>query len=215
MRDFPVFTTEYGVASLFLKEIPYRRAAYVVIRDTREPEQLMAECVSFCKACGAERIYATGHEFLEGYPHYTTIYEMSGDPRLDEDGLEHLFPVTEQTVSQWRKIYNQRMADVDNAATQEARDEQQIINSGGAYFVHHDGELLGIGWVRECELLALATVQPGAGERVMQTLMSLVPGPSMTLEVASTNEKAIRLYEKLGFIKTKEVSWWYRVWPEK
>ena len=24
MRDFPIFTTEYGVSSLFLKEIPYK-----------------------------------------------------------------------------------------------------------------------------------------------------------------------------------------------
>ena len=31
------------------------------------------------------------------------------------------------------------------------------------------------------------------------------------LEVVSTNQRAIRLYEKMGFIKTKEISRWYRV----
>jgi ribosomal protein S18 acetylase RimI-like enzyme len=29
--------------------------------------------------------------------------------------------------------------------------------------------------------------------------------------VASTNEKALRLYESLGFVRTKEISRWYRV----
>ena len=38
----------------------------------------------------------------------------------------------------------------------------------------------------------------------MHTLMSLVEGAGMTLEVASTNAKAIRLYEKLGFLRTAE-----------
>jgi ribosomal protein S18 acetylase RimI-like enzyme len=42
-------------------------------------------------------------------------------------------------------------------------------------------------------------------------MMSLIPGQSMELEVASTNEKAIRLYGRFGFLKTAELSRWYRV----
>ena len=34
MKDFPVFTTQYGVASLIMKEIPYQKTAYVIIRDS-------------------------------------------------------------------------------------------------------------------------------------------------------------------------------------
>lgn len=45
----------------------------------------------------------------------------------------------------------------------------------------------------------------------MHTLMSLVEGADMTIEVASTNEHAIRLYEKLGFLKTRELFTWHRV----
>ena len=37
MRDFPFFTTEYGVSSLVLKEIPYRSEAYIRILDA-QPE---------------------------------------------------------------------------------------------------------------------------------------------------------------------------------
>lgn len=211
MRDFPVFTTEYGAASLFLKEIPYRGTAYVVVRDSKEPEKLLEECAAFCRACGAEHVYAAGEDVLEKFVHHTTIYEMHGDTWLDESKLDSLFPVTEQTVGQWRRIYNERMVAVDNAATQEMKDEKHILASGGAYFVHRDGHLLGIGWLKGDELLAVASVEPGAGERVMHTLMSLMPGQTLKLEVASTNERAIRLYEKLGFVKTKEVSRWYEL----
>ena len=77
--------------------------------------------------------------------------------------------------------------------------------------MHRDGKLLGIGWLEDTKLLAVAAVEKGAGQRVMHTLMSLVEGARMTLEVASTNERAISLYEKLGFLKTAELTRWYRV----
>ena len=122
-----------------------------------------------------------------------------------------MFPVTEQTVSRWREIYQQKMKTVDNAATLEARDEARILESGGAYFIHDSGDLLGIGWLEGDRLNAIAAVKPGAGELVMKGMQSLIPQQQLTLEVASTNVKAIRLYERLGFLKTAEVSRWYRV----
>lgn len=212
MRDFPVFDTETGVSSLVLKEVPYRGAAYIHVRDV-EPDGLEAhlrECVGFCRAVGAERVFAAGHEGLEGYPLYTAVVEMTGRPGFEEGKLASLFPVTEQTVSRWRELYNQRMADVDNAGTLEARQEKEIL-SGGTYFVHENGELLGIGWLEDDFLRAVASVKPGAGERVTRTLLSACPGETLRLEVASTNEKALRLYAKLGFLPTKEVVRWYRV----
>ena len=211
MRDMPVFTTEYGVASLVLKEIPYKETAYILIRDSLEPEKLIEECASFCRAVGAEHIFATGHETLEKYPLHTSVLEMRGTAWVDAEKLQSLFPVTEQTVGRWRQIYNERMKTVDNSCTLESRDEKKILESGGAYFVHSCGELLGIGWLEEETLLAVASVRPGAGGTVMHSLMSLVEGASVTLEVASTNERAIRLYEKLGFLKTREISRWYRI----
>lgn len=206
MKDFPVFTTESGVSSLLLREIPYRGEAYIVIRDVQPEgfEDHLQECVSFCRMAGAERIYARGHENLEAYPLHAVIYEMRGTAWVDRSKLENIFPVTEQTVSQFRSIMNERLRDVDHAATLTAADEKKILESGGAYFVHHAGELLGVGWLEDTKLLLVAAVKPGAGERVMHTLMSLVEGADMTLEVASTNARAIRLYEKLGFLKTTE-----------
>ena len=86
-----------------------------------------------------------------------------------------------------------------NPRKKEKRDEEKILSSGGAYFIHDNGTLLGIGWMEDTKLLAVASVVPGAGQQLMHTLMSLVEGADMTIEVASTNHKAIRLYEKLGF----------------
>lgn len=213
MQDFPFFSTEYGVSSLSLKEIPYRQEAYIRIRQVQEDgfREHLDECVRFCIMAGAERIYAADHEGLEQFPLHASVLEMRGQAFVDREKLACLFPVTERTVSRWRGIYNARMAGVDTAGTLEAREEGRILESGGAYFVHRDGELLGIGWLDDCMLLAVAAVQQGAGETVMHTLMSLVEGASMTLEVASTNVRAIRLYEKLGFVKTAERTKWYRV----
>lgn len=213
MQDFPFFSTEYGVSSLSLKEIPYRQEAYIRIRQVQEDgfREHLDECVRFCIMAGAERIYAADHVLLEQFPLHASVLEMRGQAAVDREKLACLFPVTERTVSRWRGIYNARMAGVDTAGTLEAREEGRILESGGAYFVHRDGELLGIGWLDDCMLLAVAAVQQGAGETVMHTLMSLVEGASMTLEVASTNVRAIRLYEKLGFVKTAERTRWYRV----
>ena len=213
MKDFPVFSTDYGVSSLILREIPYRQEAYIHIQDVH-PEgfaEHLKECVSFCKMAGAEKIYACGHEKLESYPLHMTVCEMHGTAWVDTEKLEHLFPVTEGTVGQWRQLCNERFRDVDCAATLTAADEKRILESGGAYFIHHSGELLGVGWMEDTKLLMMAAVKPGAGESVMHTLMSLVEGADVTLEVASTNSRANRLYKKLGFLATAEGNVWFDV----
>lgn len=211
MKDFPVFTTEYGVASLVLKEVPYRQEAYIILQSTEDPEELLKECVSFCRMVGAEKIYAKGHPIAERYPLHTAIYEMRGEATVDPEKLENIFPVTENTISKWRQISNERMRGVDCAATQTFADEKFLLGTGGAYFIHHDGELLGIGLMHDLELMQICAVKPGMGERVAHTLLSTVEGSAIRLEVASTNERAIRLYERLGFIRTREISRWYRV----
>lgn len=213
MKDIPLFTTDCGVASLVLKEVPYRQEAYVRVRDV-QPGQLDAmlkECVSFCRMVGAERIYATGHAELERYPYHGSVIQMRGEVNVNTDLVENLFPVTEQTVSRWREICNRRLEDVDFAATLTSADDAAILSSGGAYFVHRAGKLLGTGWLEDGKLLLICSTEPGAGERVMRTLLTLEDGEPIELEVASTNRRAIRLYERLGLIRTKELTRWYKI----
>lgn len=213
LKDFPIFDTESGISSLILREIPYRREAYIHMQSIQPDgfQDHLLQCVSFCRMAGAEKIYAEGHEALKAYPLHAAVREMRGPAWVDREKLNSLFPVTEATVARWREICNDRLRGVDHAATLTAADEEKILQSGGAYFVHRDGELLGVGWLEDTRLLLIAGVKPGAGEDVMHTLMSLVEGADMTLEVASTNHRAIALYEKLGFVPVRETLCWYDV----
>lgn len=211
MRDFPVFTTENGAASLVLREIPYRGIAYITVQDTQSPQELLAECVDFCKMAGAEKIYATGHQWLGKYPVYTSVVKMQRPREGLPESDAALFPVTEKTIEQWRSLYNDRMKSVPNASTMTWEEGKQLFAKGGGCFVHKDGELLGIGIAREDKIEAIASVKPGAGETVLLALCSALFSENIVLEVASNNERAIRLYERMGFLKTELLRTWYDV----
>ena len=177
MKDIPMFDTDTGVSSLLLKEVPYKQVAYIRVQRVL-PGGLSAhlmDCVGFCRLWGAARILALGHAELESFPLHCAVLTMAG-PVTDREPPAMVFPVTEQTVRRWREIYNEKMAPVDNAATMTAFDEKKILASAGAVFVHEDGELLGIGWVSGSEILCVASVVPGAGERVLRALLTLVDG---------------------------------------
>lgn len=212
MKDIPMFTTDSGVSTLILKEIPYKQLAFIHIRDVQSGglADHLTECISFCRMAGAERILAKGHEGLTSYPLHSIVYRMTMQLAHREPETS-LWPVTDETVSKWREIYNHAMGNFDNHATLTVYDEKTVVSSGGAYFVHAQGRLLGIGWMEGSELLALVSTVPGMGETVARTLFSTVFDDHVTLEVVSDNCRAIRLYERMGFVKTAEVSRWYQV----
>ena len=211
MRDFPVFTTTNGAASLRLREVPYKGLAYITLRHTLNPKELLQECVDFCKAVGASRIFATGHEMLEAYPFYTAVWQM----RRLREGLPKtncaLFPVTEKTLENWREIYNERMENVPNASTMTRDEAKELLRKGSGYFVHRDGELLGIGSVDGNIVETVIAVKRGAGADVLLTLCDALFSETVILEVASANAPAVSLYERLGFQKTAEISRWYEI----
>ena len=215
MKDFPIFPTEYGVVSLTLREIPYRAEAYIQVQDVQPGAlpRLLEECVGFCRACGAERVYAAGRADFPEELYHGSLIEMNLCRREIKLPEASLWPVTEETAERFRTIYNEAMATVDYARTLTAAEKQALAASGGAYFVHREGRLLGIGWVEGEELRAIASVVPGMGETVAQALLSVISGERVRLEAASRNERAIRLYERLGFLKTAELQRWYQVFP--
>lgn len=211
MRDIPVFSTEYGVANLVLREIPYRQEAYIRIQDTAFPKDFLEECISFCRMAGAEKIYATGHSCLEQYPLYTAVWRMArpveGLPETDAMTM----PVTEETLEDWRRIYNDAMAEVPNASYMDQSNAKKMLSMGDGYFVHRAGKLLGIGIAAGDTVQAIVSVQPGAGQDVLLALTHALTGEQINLEVASVNARAVRLYERLGLIKTAQISCWYDV----
>jgi len=211
MQNIPMFTSEYGVAGLILESVPYRQEAYIRIQSTREPEKLLEECVKFCASCGAERIYATGHPVLEKYPLHTAILQLNGCRETIGDTDAALFPVQEKTAEKWRSIYNDRMRGVDNAAWISFTGMKKILKEGDAYFVHRNGVLLGIGKAKGDRLDAVASVKSGAGVDVVRALAHGLSEDTVTIEVASTNERALKLYERLGFVPAAELSRWYKI----
>lgn len=211
MKDIPVFTTEYGVASLVLREIPYQKTAYVTVQDSLEPDKLVGECVSFCSACGAERIYAKGHGYLEQYPFHTAVWQMNCHRERLGDTDAALWPVQKETLEYWREIYNQKVPRVPNGAWMTLADGEEMLEKGDGYFIHRGETLLGIGRASGSWIDWVAAVQPGAGRDVVLALSHALMEEVLSLTVASTNEKAVRLYEGLGFMKVKELSKWYRI----
>lgn len=211
MKDIPVFTTEFGIAGLILREIPYTGSAYVRIHSAIDTEGLLAECRQFCCMAGAQRIFAAGDGIPETYPLHTSVIAMRCDRTMLGESDAALFPVTEQTVDTFRRIYNEKASKVDNAAWMDDADCRQMLQRGDGYFVHKDSILLGIGRVYDGQLLWVASVQPGAGGDAVKALCSALSSDSVTLDVASTNHKAIRLYESLGFIPVLEKSRWYKI----
>lgn len=211
MRDIPVFTTEAGVASLILKEIPYTAEAYIKLQDTRDQEWLLKVCCDFCAAAGAERIYASGHAMLGNYPLHTAVWQMS---RL-RDGLSEtdaaLFPVQKQTLELWRSLYNEKMKSIPNASYMTMHDAQKMLAKGNGYFVHMGDTLMGIGVASGDRIDAVIAAVPGAGRDVLLALNHALSGEQIILEVASANTRAISLYSSLHFVKTAELARWYRI----
>lgn len=211
MKDFPFFTTEYGVASLILREIPYQQTAYIHIQDTQDPEKLVEECVSFCRMCGADSILAKGHPCLEKYPLYSVLWEMQCSAAVLPDTDAALFPVQEHTLDEFRRIYNSKVSRVPCGAWMTEKDGREMLRKGTGYFIHRNGTPLGIGIIDGACILWVASLVPGAGRDVVCALAHGFPMDTVLLTVASANPKAMSLYEGLGFVKTKELSRFYCV----
>lgn len=211
MKDLQVFTTEHGVASLILKEIPYQETAYIILRDSLEPLALARECADFCRACGGSRIYATGSDALTEYPFYTSMWEMCCLRESLPDTDAALWPVQEKTLKTWQDIYNQKVWNVPNGAWMTRSDAEKMLDTGDGYFVHRGDTLLGIGRAGAGRIDWVASVTPGAGADAVKALAHAATEDTISLTVASANQKAVKLYERLGFLRTAEISRWYRI----
>ncbi len=211
MKDLPIFTTQYGVASLTLREIAYQEKAYIKLQATQQPRELLEECIGFCRAVGAREVYASGHLYLENYPLHTAVVRMQCAKETLGDTDAALWPLQEERLEEFLSIYRQKVKNVPNGAWLTEADGQKIVQTGGGYFVHRQERLLGIGIVEGNELRFVASLQPGAGVDVVRALAHAVAEPTLALEAATANHKAISLYGRLGFVAMQEISRWYKV----
>lgn len=211
MRNIPVFTTEFGVASLILREIPYTKRAYITIQSSLSPVELLKECQDFCRAAGAEKIYATGAQMPLNYPLYTSVLRMEVMRSMLPASYAVAVPVEPEQAEFWKKIHNQAMADVDNASFMDDMDVKQMLQQGDGYFVYEGKELIGIGRAAGDEIRVVAATVRGGGKNTVLALAKCLREERIRLDVASTNRRGIRLYESLGFRQTAVLSQWYKI----
>lgn len=215
MRDIPFFTTPNGVASLTLQEIPNNGRAYIRICDSRDPEALLRECCDFCRAAGAETVYADGIPAPNVYPHYTDVFEMRRSFYGIPETTAKLIPISEETLEQWRKLYNENMCNIPASFFMSIGRAQEILQKGTGYFVYSQNELLGIGVAHDNRIEAVVSLIPGAGRDVLCALCKVLTGNEILLEVSSSNERGINFYKKMGFVITCVKYKWHKVYPTK
>ena len=210
MRDIPLFTLESGIASLFLRNIPYTKKAYVKILNSDDLTRFLDECISFCRSAGAESVYATGYSGLSAYPVATKILKMECcNPLPETDAI--LITANESNMEQWRNIYNDKMREVPNASQIGFAEAKKYLDSQTCYFVQKGKFLLGIGVASNDRIDAIASLQPGAGMDVVCALSKAISSSRIQLQVADSNCKAISLYRGLGFVVTEETEIWYKI----
>ena len=187
--------------------------AYIRIQDASAPNEFLRECCEFCIAAGAQRIYAAGHDCLQGYPLFTEIWEME----CQVCDLPHtnalLRPICKDTLEEWKRLYNERMRAIPNAATMTQREAEKHMESGDGYFVCRGDVLLGIGIVSAGKVDCVISLRPGEGETVLLALCHGQSLPKVVLEVASANQKAVALYRRMGFRISQRGEFWYCVFP--
>lgn len=211
MKDLPFFTTENGIAALGLKQIPYNGYGYITIHDSMQPQQLLQECCDFCKAVGAEKICATGHAFLQEFPLHTIVNLMRCPRELFAHTEAVAQPVQTTSLELFRELYNGAMKTVQNASYMSPADAEQILSKGKGYFIYRDDVLLGIGVAGDSRIDAIISLVKGCGEIVLLALNQVLCGEYVEVEVASTNTRAMKLYNRMGFRIVHELSRWYKI----
>lgn len=210
MRNIPFFTTENGVATLILKEIPYSGAGYILVHSANRTEALLAECAGMLRACGANRIFAQG-EKLPNLPIHASIWKMTVKKTQLPPAEAALVPLTKENGESYRQLMNQKMRGVPCASTMETGDLEALLRRGGGYFVREEDKTIGAGQVAGNEISLLASTAPGKGARVIAALAGVIAGENVQVRVALENKKALALYKRLGFQMEELVEIW-RVW---
>jgi len=215
MKNIPIFTGSTGTASLTLEEIPYRHCAYVTLHSILSGglETLLAECRTFCVQAGAKRVLVSADEPLDFLPHVHDMLELvcrktELPPLAAPVALER---VTEENGEAFLCCYNRLFSKLDNAAFYTRDRFQCLLAEREAYFALYGGARAGIGELSQNELRAIGVLPAfrGLGYPLALTLLHRLEGPELTLCVSSSNERALDLYDRLGFHVRRTLSRWY------
>lgn len=216
MKNIPVFTAVNGTASLILQEIPFSGKAYILIRSVwTTASALLEECCQFCRMAGAEQIFASwGTEDLPGTHSYDLIAMTCEKAALPAPRrLVTLEPLTPENGGDYLAVYNRCFREVPGAATYGQRDLKRLYDTDCAFLVRQDGSAAAVAEICEEGLEGIAVLPQfrGLGFDLAATVLQMVPSVTVRLKVASTNSRAIALYERLGFVRETIVSRWWKI----
>ena len=201
MKDIPIFTATNGMASLILREIPYRREAYVQVRAVfTRLDSLLRECATFCRMAGAERIFATGTEDFSAYPVHARLMKRE-IPKEKLPTVEATAIPTE--AEEWLSCYREAFRRVPAARTLTSMDH--------CYWIEEKGARIGFGQIHDGTLYSVAALQKGAGARCVCALAALDSAPKIHLLCAMENQPAMKLYDRLGFSRGPIKEAWYEI----
>ena len=218
MKDIPIFTGENGVATLILREIPHQQRAYVMLRTVWRLQPFLAECRDFCRMAGAETVYVTGQEDLSGLP-FVHAMERWTCRRADLPPLAEpveLVPLDDGNRETFRTMYNRLFAQIPNAATCTPQELERIQREERAALAVVDGQTAGLAQWTDGRLEAIG-VEPGfrgLGYRLALTVLHRMTAETVELQVSSANERALALYQRLGFTRSEILSRWYDLTAE-
>lgn len=201
MRDIPCFSCGDGVATLLLGQVAVSRRAFVMIQAVfTTTQQLLEVCVGFCRAVGAQEVYALGAEALAPYPVYARLMEREAV----KDALPRVTARVRHTQEEgWLEHYRRSFARVPAAKAFSSVPE-------GACFVYDGQTQIGLGLLQEGVLAAVASLSPHRGADCVCALAQEL-GPRITLQCAMENAPAMALYDRLGFSRGPIRETWHRV----
>lgn len=218
MKDIPIFTGSHGIATLILSQIPWSGRGYVMVRSVwDDAKALLDECLGFCRACGAREVFASWETQELPAPHGYDVLRMemkkcalpAGVPICTED-------LSEDNAGAFVDIYNRCFLPIHNAAAYGKKDIARLLGEETAYLVRRDGAYAAIAEISKEGLEAIAVLPQhrGLGFDLARTVLQKVPSTTLALKVASTNHRAIGLYERLGFQTTGILSRWWKLYQE-
>lgn len=209
MKDIPAFTTENGIASLVLRDIPFSKRAYVTVVSSENVEALAKEMIHFCKALGAQEVFGYGDAFAQLYPLTETILLMEGPKAISDSTRLQL--VLDENAEEFCELYNKKMEHLKTACRMTPKEMARLIREEQVYFIFENGRMIGFGIVAGEKIRALASMEPGAGDKIVYALGEKISGDLIRLEVALSNTKALQLYERMGFRRVDVLDRWYKI----
>lgn len=215
MKDIPVFTGSHGIATLVLAQIPWSGCGYVLVRSVWDgAAAFLEECLGFCRACGAERVYASWElETLPAEHAYDMIRMEIEKKALPDTPFVEVEDLTEENSEVFLEIYDRCFRAVPGAASYSAKVTAKLLGEEKAYLSRVDGQYAAIAEISEKRLEAVAVLPEhrGLGYRLTRTVLEKVPSTTIELKVASTNTRAVGMYERLGFAPSGTLSRWWKL----